>query len=867
MAKQSRGRNHFKSEWLKLKDANGDEYGTYIIKTGEFSAKCKMCSMEFSIGNMGLSQLNRHSKTKKHVNVADLRLRRVPGQAVLALPGHDPGAETEEDVDDPAQINESGSESPAPSVTVTQAQTQSNRGILNFFTFSPQRQASLANNNNSPCSTPPPVPVDKVAKAEILFILHGVNKNYSFMSLEDLEPVIKASFTDSKTAQKICLGRKKVSYAVSEALGPHFLNETLKDIKESEAFGIGLDTATTRHQGLKKGMDLKIRYFSEAHQRVVDSYIDTKNLGHETGEIMKDTCVKMLKDAGLELHKIFVVSRDNPNVMRTFNRLLENAAAEEGNLKMFQAPCTLHPLHTGFKQAVEALGMNVDLFLVDIHGWWKLSTARREDMIELRNELEESNDDEFFLRHVQSRWLTMAPVSERILKHWKDLTEYFAVFLPSSDEKSHKDGVKSDRYQRIIKVLKPAENDVSQARIKFVVFLSSKTEMFLKMYQSEKPLAFRLYTDICLLVTSLLNCVMKEEHIPKECDGKQFREIDTSNSRLFKDSRDCDFGPVVKAAIRKCSDNVRSSLRKEFKAAMLKMIHYLITRLPFDDRFLQSLSWADPRLIDNEDVTPKLVSVARQTKRFSDNELNNLNNQLGMVKLSSGIPAFDQNIDSFEGFWLNKVLKKVESDVGAGSDQFKESKKLIKLISIYPNSQGWIERGFNDTKRMAESRQSISENVMRYSKVLLDVVRAAGGPDKLYITHELVGAHQSASSTYKARLFREKREREQLEAEKKRNEAKQERKRKHDEEMSSWESKMKKSRADIDLVKKSITKLEGDQKKAFEQAERFKSSHQKEASYKLAKIAMQSISDLRSELDLKQEKFNKLISKKPKFDK
>ena len=589
--------------------------------------------------------------------------------------------------------------------------------------------------------------------------------------------------------------------------------------------------------------------------------IDTKNLGHETSEIMKQTCVKMLKDASLDISKVLAVSRDNPTVMRGFNRLFEEEASSQGNLQMFQAPCTLHPTHTAFKKALDQLGLNVDIFLVNMHGYFKISTARREDLIELRLELDEDDVQQFFLRHVATRWLTMKLVAERILKHWRNVTEYFVVYLPNSKETSHKEAVKSSRYQDIIKVLNSGENVRNETRLKFVVFLSGKTQVFLKTFQSLKPVAYRLFTDICLLVTSLLECVMKERFIPRQTDGKLFQEIDTRDSKLFKNSKECNFGPVVEDAIKACPENIRPSLQKEFKSAILSMIQYLITRLPFGDKFLREMTGSHPKLICESLFVPSMIKVAKLSRRFSNEEMENLNNQLNMIKRASNHPEFDESKDSFEVFWIEKLIKKVEDTVGM---DFPESKKLIKIISVYPNSQGWIERGFNDTKRISESRQSVSEAVMKYSKVLLDAVREAGGPEKVHISHELVGSHQSARATYRARLAKEKKDRERAEEERKRSEVQKDKKRKHEEERQTWEFKVKKLKSEIGVVRKSISKLEEDQLKAFENAENFSSVKLKEAAVKLAKVASKNISELRSELDKKQDILSKVMSKKPK---
>ena len=144
-----------------------------------------------------------------------------------------------------------------------------------------------------------------------------------------------------------------------------------------------------------------------------------------------------------------------------------------------------------------------------------------------------------------------------------------------------------------------------------------------------------------------------------------------------------------------------------------------------------------------------------------------------------------------------------------------ELSKLIKIVSVYPNSQAWLERGFNDTKRIAESRQNLSEKCMAANKILLDVIYQAGGPANVVISQDLIGAHHSARHTYRARLLKEQQEREKDEKLKKQLEQSQARKRKYEEEKGSLDKKVQKVKDDISDLKEKITVHEKNQMKAL----------------------------------------------------
>ena len=110
----------------------------------------------------------------------------------------------------------------------------------------------------------------------------------------------------------------------------------------------------------------------------------------------------------------------------------EAKAREAGNPKVIDAPCYLHPVHTAYMMLMKSLaqdpllptnGNNVLFtFLVDLHAFLKHSTARREDILAVREELAERLQDQFeepfstfFLCPVEFRWLEAQQVIERVL--------------------------------------------------------------------------------------------------------------------------------------------------------------------------------------------------------------------------------------------------------------------------------------------------------------------------------------------------------------------------------------------------------------------------------------------------------------------
>ena len=71
---------------------------------------------------------------------------------------------------------------------------------------------------------------------------------------------------------------------------------------------------------------------------------------------------------------------------------------------------------------------------------------------------------------------------------------------------------------------------------------------------------------------------------------------------------------------------------------MKEQTKYLVSNLPIKDKFLKDLSFSDPTNIASNNFTAALTRVAKTTRRFTDVELQNLDNQLKLVQLNPNLP-------------------------------------------------------------------------------------------------------------------------------------------------------------------------------------------------------------------------------------
>ena len=236
----------------------------------------------------------------------------------------------------------------------------------------------------------------------------------------------------------------------------------------------------TPELGLTKSYDLKIRYFSEKGQEVRDVFINSHPLGHETADIQVAKCLESLEEDVLDIKKVLALSRDNPNVMKSFANKFNEVALDEGNPNIYQAPDYLHPAHQALREAMVKLAVDMDDFFTDVFKFFQHTTARREDVLEIRINLVNGEDDLFFKRHVNSRWLSTVPVAKRILQHWESLREYIVNFLPKDKSQASKNTIETERFKRMFNILRNSNYRKNKARIELIIFLGDLNLIFMK---------------------------------------------------------------------------------------------------------------------------------------------------------------------------------------------------------------------------------------------------------------------------------------------------------------------------------------------------------------------------------------------------
>ena len=187
---------YFNNEWLKDK-----KYSSWLQPGSTQSTfYCTMCKKETNLSNMGISALNSHIKSKKHVKVTASKT------------------------------------------------TQSS--IFSSFASSSNTQKSTTSASpapKSPASSAPPIlPIFDISKrvnAETIWVLHCISNNISDRSNDDISEVFQAMFPGSP---KLQLKRDKIRYVTNFGLAPYFRDILREDVNNSEYITVSYDESLNK---------------------------------------------------------------------------------------------------------------------------------------------------------------------------------------------------------------------------------------------------------------------------------------------------------------------------------------------------------------------------------------------------------------------------------------------------------------------------------------------------------------------------------------------------------------------------------------------------------------------------------------------
>ena len=207
----------------------------------------------------------------------------------------------------------------------------------------------------------------------------------------------------------------------------------------------------------------------------------------------------------------------------------------------------MHIIHGSFRKGIKSASWSIDESINDIWFWFSRSSARREDFATVASDINETYS-RFIKRFVNTRWIEIGSVIDRITEKWNLIEEYFLGYLPTIDKKIEK----NDAYKRIKNFVLDKS---TLPKLYFTLFLYQTIfKKQLVWLQQEQPLVHLLHGECCGLLRNLLLAFVKEE-VLKDKEGIQLLSLSFELQNNQKPNSDIDVGETTRLYIRELSTN------------------------------------------------------------------------------------------------------------------------------------------------------------------------------------------------------------------------------------------------------------------------------------------------------------------------
>lgn len=162
---------------------------------------------------------------------------------------------------------------------------------------------------------------EKITRAEAYWAMATAKLGFSYNSSQYIQELFSQMFSDSNIAKEFSMKPRKLSYILSHGTGYYFTKLMLNDLMKAPAFTLIFDETIT--VGVKKQLDLYFRYWCERKHAIVVRYYKSIFLGHATAEIIFRNIIDALRADGIDITKILMLGRDNPNVNKTIEKMMD----------------------------------------------------------------------------------------------------------------------------------------------------------------------------------------------------------------------------------------------------------------------------------------------------------------------------------------------------------------------------------------------------------------------------------------------------------------------------------------------------------------------------------------------------------------
>jgi len=656
------------------------------VPKNHHKARCKICSKDFELSNMGQTSVLSHAKSfghQKRLSDADASKQQAISRFFKSKEDSSVGVNTNKPDSPPKHATGA-----APKATST----------LNQF-----------------------VVREDVTRAEIIWAMRAVVIHSSFRSNSDLGETFQAMFHDSAIAKQFSLGKTKCAYVTVYGLSPYFETLLIDQVKTLDHFVICFDEALNKI-AQRGQMDMYIRFWDDSHDEVSTRFLTSVFLGHATAD---DLLLKFKEGLGdLAISKILQVSMDGPSVNWKFLNNLESECALETEKNILNCgSCGLHVVHGAFQTGHTKSGWNVNNILKALYSLFHNTPARRADFTAL------TKSTVFAEKFCQCRWVENATVAHRAIEILPNVAKYMKEYGRSLPKYLSADTGT---------VQKALEDPLTLPKLAFFECIANDIEPFLTRFQSSAPLIPFLAEECEILLRALMKRFVSKDTLNKATSTIKLLKMDLKNTENLISYSAVDIGFAARKFLDsniKITQSMKSTFRMEARDFLIATCCKIIERSPLSYSLVRNLRCLNPECISsqtqdsNEQMMKSVLQVLYEKKRISSSEAEKVKKQFSA--LCSEAQTSGQVKSKFLEYCEVAKSQRVRLDAFyhtllSKNENYVELFRLIKTMLILSHGNAAVESGFSVNKDMLI--ENLEENSLLALRRVYDAVTHAEGP-------------------------------------------------------------------------------------------------------------------------------------------
>ena len=691
----SHSKTQFQSKWFSIVDENVHFLNSYIVQQSKYEGKCTLCQKVIDVSHNGLYGILQHAKGKKHKDkLITLNVR-------------------------PKNKEDDDKSTKQPTLTALISSDQ-------------KVEASTK-------STPPKDWLNaksQAAKSEIKYCLKFAKYNIPLSTADCSKDEMVALCPDSVVAKHFSMSRQKMSYLFGYGLGPYFRQKTVSEVLESGAyFTVHFDETVTGQA--KKQMDILLRFWASS-SLVQVRYLHSLFFGHAFAKNVVDGLLDLLESLHLPLNKFLSISADGPNVNKSIKEKLNVAVRKAGSPGLIDVGfCYNHVVHNAVKKGNQKFGQKSLDFAIAIYTWFHMYPARSEDFQLIQEE--ESLEKLKFLRHVDSRWLTLLPALRRIREQFPAIKKYFLDFIP----KNEKVTTKTKRYISICEEIKKNEKSLL-VEMTFLEGTKPLFDEFLCAFQAEGPLVHMLYTTLVDMLRKLMRRFIRPELL-MEKNGDALAKIDVSNRNNQLSDTEIELGIPCRNLIEPLPSLLKKECMEGIRNFYSSSVSYLQEKLPYKNVLLQSLFCLQPNCKTDPTTRGHIRTIATAMPCTSDEDVVKVLDEWRVYQ-EVEVPQEWKKLKRVDEYW-GKILSMVNP---MGNKRFPVLSVLVRSALSLAHGNADSERSLSENRKIATSERALlSEKTLVGIRLSKDAVKSNDNNPFTYpISKEMLAFCSGAHAMY-----------------------------------------------------------------------------------------------------------------------